>query len=211
MPDTRTCNRCLIEKEFLEFNKIIWGIGLKSTCKACEEEIIEILKVKIDRPVIESEIIRREARLKKQREYNSMFSHSHKGKKWREEYKRLPEVKERRSQYDHSPLGKATIARYVNKRRSALEGLECSLTKDQWEKIVELQENKCVICNKEFTKKNPATKDHIIPVARAGPFTMENTQAVHKSCNSKKNAKIDKSNIVSWVARPDLCVNEMPY
>jgi 5-methylcytosine-specific restriction endonuclease McrA len=47
-----------------------------------------------------------------------------------------------------------------------------------------------------------ATQDHIIPVSRGGGLTFENIQALCKSCNSSKNAKLDKSFITVWIAAP---------
>jgi hypothetical protein len=133
-------------------------------------------------------------------------------KQKRKEYNQRPEVKKRKREvYEKTPEWRAAHCKVMHKRRAKIKDLEYSLTLEQWEKIIELQGNKCALCGKRFTKKNPATRDHIIPASRAGPYTMENTQAVHAACNSKKWADIDRSNIVSWISRPDLCVDEMPY
>jgi hypothetical protein len=107
--------------------------------------------------------------------------------------------------YMRSPKGRMMFSIHGHKRRAMLKQNECTLTLEQWTKVIELQGNKCVICGKRFTKKNPPTKDHIVPLSRNGGLTFENIQAVHKGCNCKKQAKIDKTNIVVWITRPELC------
>ena len=54
--------------------------------------------------------------------------------------------------------------------------------------IVKQQRNKCPHCGGRFTKSDPATLDHIVPLALQGEHTMNNLQAMHKSCNSAKQA-----------------------
>lgn len=141
---------------------------------------------------------------KKRKEYDKRPDRR---EKQRERNKR-PEHIKRHREYEKTPRGRLLRLRIVNKRR-ALElkqNPESTLTLSQWNKILELQENICVICGKRFTKKNPPTRDHIIPVFAGGAFVMENTQAVHGPCNSKKGKKIDKTNIVVWLSKPELCV-----
>jgi len=54
---------------------------------------------------------------------------------------------------------------------------------------------KCALCGSEidYTLKWPDPMcfvvDHIIPIAKGGPHTFENTQAAHASCNSTKRAR----------------------
>jgi 5-methylcytosine-specific restriction endonuclease McrA len=104
-------------------------------------------------------------------------------------------------EYFKTPKGKLIKAKSVHIQRCNREKTECSLTVAQWEKIITLQQNRCLGCNKLFTKQNPATKDHIIPVIPYnGAFTMENTQALCRSCNSKKHNRLDKSNIIVWIS-----------
>ena len=56
-----------------------------------------------------------------------------------------------------------TKTRPVQKREYAKRNSESFLTLDQWDKIIKLQDNRCALCGEKFTKKNPATKDHIVP------------------------------------------------
>jgi hypothetical protein len=205
----KRCSQCGVEKPLDQFSKNRSNKnGHTSWCKLC-------CKIKRDLNRGRGKEYNKEYYLKnkdKIKARSKKYAESHK-----EElilyhidyYKKNPNYKPNyKKKYMQTPSGRMVQYRSIAKRRAIKKGIECNLTFKQWEKLIELQENRCVICGKNFTKKNPATKDHIIPVIHDGPFTMENTQAVHKSCNCRKNARIDKSNIVSWVARPDLCVME---
>lgn len=54
----------------------------------------------------------------------------------------------------------------------------------------------CALCGEpiDYTLKWPDPMsfvvDHIVPIAKGGSHTFENTQACHASCNSKKRARI---------------------
>ncbi len=54
----------------------------------------------------------------------------------------------------------------------------------------------CAICGKpiDYTLRwpNPGSfvVDHIIPIAKGGAHTFENTQPAHADCNSKKRARL---------------------
>lgn len=136
-------------------------------------------------------------------------------KSWRDKNKEYVDTKNKKyykenrdailiqkSEYGRTPNGKIAASRHHHKRRAQSKETECTLTLDQWNRIIEIQENKCIICGKKFTKKNPATKDHIIPLSKKGGLTFENTQAVHLPCNCKKRDKLDISNIVTWLSIP---------
>jgi hypothetical protein len=125
--------------------------------------------------------------------------------KWKREYRirRADFFAEYNKLYRKTPNGAAAIARGVHNRRSRLIKTEATLTAEQWKKIQENQNNKCLgfptgTCGKQFTKENPPTKDHIIPVKLGGGLTYENVQALCHSCNCKKKASLDLNKIVSW-------------
>lgn len=44
MPDKRTCCRCDLEKEVSQFDPVPYTKILKTTCRSCTKEMIEILK-----------------------------------------------------------------------------------------------------------------------------------------------------------------------
>jgi 5-methylcytosine-specific restriction endonuclease McrA len=60
-------------------------------------------------------------------------------------------------------------------------------TLEEWEAIIEWFGYACVYCESEEN----ITKDHIIPTSRGGSNDPENLQLLCRSCNSKKNARIE--------------------
>lgn len=214
----KTCTKCKIEKSIENFyNRSTSKDGKNCQCKECGERyrlehLSEIKKYQQKyRSIPENKERQREClKTPEFKAYLKEYGKLPKVVKKRQEYYQKPEVKIARKEYQNNwfqkPSGKIAKARYNHTRRIRNNNVECTLTLDQWNKIIDLQGNACIICHKAFTNKNPATKDHIIPLIEKGPFTFENTQAVHKSCNSKKHSKIDRSNIISWVMRPDLCI-----
>lgn len=93
--------------------------------------------------------------------------------------------------YRKTPEGAASVSRSHNNRRYKEKGAENTLTAEQWNKILELQNYICPICERQFTDALPPTKDHIIPAYFGGGLTFGNTQALCQSCNSKKHIKVE--------------------
>lgn len=52
------------------------------------------------------------------------------------------------------------------------------------------RQKKCHICRKRFTKGEPATIDHVIPLSKEGRDDASNIALAHYSCNSKKQNRI---------------------
>lgn len=73
------------------------------------------------------------------------------------------------------------------------------LTPDEFDIILQQQRGKCAICGRRFTKRRIPTKDHIIPRIGGGQTSIENIQILCRSCNARKNDRIQKSNIRSWL------------
>ena len=94
---------------------------------------------------------------------------------------------------------KLSHARSGHKRRSLNKNRYSDLTLARWAKILELQNNKCNVCHKRFTKNHPPTQDHIIHISKNGSLQSENIQALCSSYNSSKKAKLDMGYIQTWV------------
>lgn len=47
---------------------------------------------------------------------------------------------------------------------------------------------RCALCGKRFTKRDPATLDHVVPLKLGGLHTIANIQPAHFACNSGKQA-----------------------
>jgi hypothetical protein len=117
----------------------------------------------------------------------------------REKYQRNKErYKETVRRYLNTPEGRATKSRAWNNRRSKNKNIKNTLTANQWNIILHMQQNnKCAHCGHEFSDKLKPTKDHIIPLHyKWFGLTFGNVQALCKSCNSKKNKKFNIANAI---------------
>jgi 5-methylcytosine-specific restriction endonuclease McrA len=103
--------------------------------------------------------------------------------------------------YFQTPKGKIAMKRVMHRRNAQKKNTEATLTSDQWQLILKKQTNRCNMCKQKFTKKRVATVDHIIPVSKGGGLTFENAQALCRSCNSSKNAKLYLGFIQTWAHR----------
>lgn len=106
----------------------------------------------------------------KQREYrkrNKDKSNAH----WAKWYKENPE--------------KVHLKSLINdeRRRSRINGLPCTLTRDQWQAIKAAYNNKCAYCGKH---SKHLSQDHFIPVTKGGGYTPDNIVPACRKCNSRK-------------------------
>ena len=99
---------------------------------------------------------------------------------------------EYQKEYIKTAEGKATNARRHHNRRTNMSNSLNTLTVEEFNCILFLQNYQCIGPNHEgsryFDEVEPQ-KDHIVPVNKGGNFTKENIQVLCKSCNSKKGTK----------------------
>jgi hypothetical protein len=216
---TKKCSECNIDKDISEFNKNSRNkSGYKSKCRDCEhlyylrnrEKIIASVK-KYD----ESHKEQRRASVRRydehHREERKQYCKDYRKKNHQERVRKDHEyyashreqVLESVKKYSKSPQGRIVAAKSRHTRRSRNNCVNRTLTLEQWNKILFMQNGKCADCGKRFSSKCSPTKDHIIPLAKGGGLTFENTQALCKNCNCKKNDKIDIGKITTWIATPD--------
>ena len=68
--------------------------------------------------------------------------------------------------------------------------------RDQHRRTLKARREPCGICKMPIDYSLPHldrqafVADHIIPLAKGGPDTLENKQSAHRSCNESKGAKI---------------------
>ena len=74
----------------------------------------------------------------------------------------------------------------TQKRRALLYKVLSTLTKEEWEALLNQYEYCCAYCGERKT----LTQDHIIPLSKGGNHTKENVVPACNSCNCKKGTKI---------------------
>ena len=111
------------------------------------------------------------------------------------------QIAKKKREYGQTSKGKLCRKRVAHRRRALMKNAEATLTTEQWNVILVQQKNRCAKGKKRFTKKNPPTVDHIIPVSKGGGLIFGNVQALCLSCNSKKGNKLHRGFILTW------CVN----
>ena len=101
-------------------------------------------------------------------------------------YKYHDRYLERARKFNKTERGLANIARSNHRYRVRSKEVPCTLTVEEWNEILEEQNHKCMVCQRQFSKELPPTRDHIIPVLSGGGMTKDNIAALCKSCNSAK-------------------------
>lgn len=128
--------------------------------------------------------------------------HKEEKKKYHKEYVKVHQIerKEYHKEYFKTPNGKLSHTYSNHNRRALYKNGRADMTPARWGKILRSQDNRCNICHKKFTKKRPATQDHITPISKNGSLLSDNIQALCLSCNSSKRAKVDRGYIQTWCA-----------
>jgi 5-methylcytosine-specific restriction endonuclease McrA len=178
-PTKKTCTKCKIEQPIENFpTRKNRGNKPISICKTCTSKYCKNY---------------RNDHLEKLLLYNALYHTTHKPeatKRWLIYYEsHKEELLKRASEYAKTPNGKAISARCGHRRYKRMKNTKCTLTLQQWEKILKMQNNRCADCKKEFGDNLKPERDHIVPLSLGGDFTFGNVQALCKSCNSKKYNK----------------------
>lgn len=109
-------------------------------------------------------------------QYNSYFRAyylSEKRQAWLDEFLRSPEGRAQRAAAEH--------------RRRARKRGELGVSTEQIAAVLSV--SSCYLCGRKFTAKNPATLDHIIPLAQGGKHEVSNLAAAHMLCNCRKHKR----------------------
>jgi 5-methylcytosine-specific restriction endonuclease McrA len=76
-----------------------------------------------------------------------------------------------------------------NRRRARIKASANTFTISDWRTLI-TRSKTCHWCKKPWNKSRRPTHDHVIPIAKGGPNTLENSVAACKSCNSKKRSQL---------------------
>lgn len=214
--ESKACTKCGINKPLVEFsidnsNKTN---GRCAACKDCQRQY----RIKNNEEIIKRKKEYYEKNKTRINEHRHIFYKNNskrineKNREWivshpenRAKHSKTYYLKNRETILDYlhnfckTPQGQLKISKANHVRRSREKKIPCTLTVKQWEKILVMQNSRCAICGKEFSKFLKPTRDHIIPLSKGGGLTFGNTQALCKSCNCSKNDKFDISKSLEQV------------
>ena len=178
---TKICTKCGRELPLAEFYKGRGKYGRVAPCKRCYAAYNAAYRAtpkgKTTQAKYEASPEGKAARAK--------YRASPEGKAAQAKYEASPKRKAARAKYKASPKGKATIKRKKFKRRSRFN-IDPILTADEWEKILDLYDNRCAYCG----AKADLQQDHIIPVSKGGKHEAANVVPSCRRCNSFKRVKL---------------------
>jgi len=190
--ETKVCSKCGIEKTIEHFIPCKGGkFGVRGECKECKKEY--------DR--IHNNLNKKQNAIRGQK-YRTLHKDTIAKSKLRWQRTHKKSYQKSNSNYIKTDKGRASLVRRRCIRETIGLGIENTLTAEQFKKIIQLQNNRCIECNKPFTSKRKPTRDHIIPLSKGGGLTFENTQALCRECNSRKRDKMDYNRIQVWVGIP---------
>jgi hypothetical protein len=95
----------------------------------------------------------------------------------------------RRAAGELSPM---VSANHMNHRRAIAGGGSATLTIEEWLRIVDAYEGRCLYCQ----APDRLTMDHLVPISRGGDHSIENVVPACRSCNSRKHDR----NMNVWVS-----------
>jgi 5-methylcytosine-specific restriction endonuclease McrA len=192
----KQCCTCKIIKDISEFSRDNKKNGFQCECKTCNALYYKDHKDKIAKQMREYYKGHKDKIAKQQVEYRK----EHKVEIAKNYKDHKDEIAEQQRAYFQTDNGRMAHRRGSLKRRALKKNPEATLTAKQWAYILEKQNNRCNNCGKKFFQRRPPTMDHIIPLSHGGSSTSDNIQALCRSCNSSKNAKLDLKYIQVWNA-----------
>ena len=190
----KRCSKCGVEKDILYFYRDrTCKDGHQSKCKKCSMEVVRAFQ-----QTPNGKRTKARADAKYHQTQKGEIALARRGKKYSQTQKGKTSMAKRHKTYYQTRRGKMAIKRATHRRRAHMKSTEASLASEQWDAVISMQGNKCNICKQKFTKRRLPTIDHIIPLSKGGGLTFENAQALCRSCNSSKNAKLDLGFIQTW-------------
>jgi hypothetical protein len=176
----KICTKCKENKPLSDYYRNINHKDDKqSACKSCCKKYDKTEKRKLTRA-----------------KANAKYEKTEKGKLTKVKYAKSDKGKitstRKRKKYYKTDKGKALKARTDHNRRINISNSTNTLTVNEFNCILFLQNYQCANPNCEhdrFFDIIEPQKDHIYPVSKGGNFTKDTVQALCKSCDSKKGAQ----------------------
>lgn len=103
--------------------------------------------------------------------------------KWHSDPKYREQRKVSSKQYSKTKRGMETGRAHVRKRRAKLAEVENTLTKEQWQAVLDHFHHQCVYCSSE----DSIEMDHVIPISKGGAHVIHNVVPACRRCNAGKN------------------------
>lgn len=188
-PGCKLCRTCGKSKKFAEFYKSPTGkFGLQPKCKSChaayssklhkEAYVPRERKPRVDK--LDPEEKKRRHKLNSERDYQRHKDEYAARKKQKLASLSPEELTERKKNQHHWNK----IKKYQERGATGKHTLK------QWEELKRKCGYKCQHCGRSESVV-ALTRDHIVPIARGGSNDISNIQPLCKTCNSKKNKKLE--------------------
>lgn len=187
---TKVCARCKQEKELSLFSKAKrYKDGHQSYCKTCS---IAYQKTWLSDPVVSDRTKKREQEwyqankdritpMRRKRDKDKWhYDPVYRAKKnaWkRHQYRTNHVFRKKRNAWDK-------IASH--RRRARLKSIGGSFTLQEFEVLCARYDYRCLACG----ERKPLQPDHVIPIAKGGPNTIDNIQPLCGNCNYRKHVKV---------------------
>ena len=178
----KTCFNCAVEKSFDEFHKNkARKDGIETYCRDCNNAKFRAKYAN-----------NREKEIARTRKYHQEHLEWSKAtlRKWHVENRdyRLQKIKDRLSTDPEFVAYRREVQnRSERERRARIANVTVEkITKENYKNILASYNNCCWICELPLNK---VVWDHVHPVSKGGPHTVENLRPACSSCNVRKNSK----------------------
>ncbi len=166
-PDPKSCGLCGVKKSRCEFSRNGNRYdGLSSRCRSCQQSATS-------------------KRYRSDDAFRMKLSEGSRKHYLANRERRLRQLAESKKKWLKTESGKA----YSKRQRYLRRSLPATLTAEEWELILRLQNFRCAKCKSIFGLFEPAHRDHIIPASKGGGLTLQNVQALCIRCNGGKRDK----------------------
>jgi len=197
---SKTCSKCGSSGPFHKEKRA--NDGLTSQCRKCinqqnkkryyENKEVHIAKVKEWQTNNKNKVKKYKNKWKKENR-EKVRKHN------RDKYWRDPN-KQRKASSLWRKQNPEKHRHHVRSREYAVRGAEGSYTQEEWIRLCEKYDNKCLRCG---SKNSKLTVDHIVPISKGGSNNITNIQPLCFSCNASKQDKTidyrENGSIERWI------------